>query len=84
MVNYLYYFLYYKLMYTISARIPEELKKKLKEYGINVSDIVRKALMKEVKKKEAEKIKKELQQLKAIRKLSSKEITVLIREDRER
>jgi len=71
-------------MYTISARIPEELKKKLKEYGINVSDIVRKALMKEVKKKEAEKIKKELQQLKAIRKLSSKEITVLIREDRER
>lgn len=71
-------------MYTISARIPKELKKKLKEYGINVSDIVRKALTKEVKKKEAEKIKKELEQLKVIKKLSSKEIAMLIREDRER
>ena len=36
------------------------------------------------KEKEAEKIKKELKQLKAIRKLSTKEITMLIREDRER
>lgn len=36
------------------------------------------------KEKEAEKIKKELEQLKAIRKLPSKEITMLIREDRER
>ena len=36
------------------------------------------------KEKEEEKIKKELKQLKAIRKLSTKEITMLIREDRER
>lgn len=47
-------------MRVISAKIPDELKKKLDEYGINVSEAVRRTLEQEVLALEGAKLKKRL------------------------
>ena len=39
---------------TISVRIPKELKEKIDRYGVRVSEVVRKALEEEVRRRELE------------------------------
>ncbi|BCS92399.1 hypothetical protein L3N51_02122 [Metallosphaera sp. J1] len=69
---------------TLSVRIPEELKRELEKYGINEAEVIRKALMLEVKKARARELNSELNRIDHIlRKLSAKEGTESIREDRE-
>ena len=69
----------------VSAKIPKKVKDKIKEYKINVSEVIRKSLEEEVKKREAIKIKKEIENNKnLIRKLKTEDVTILIRGDRER
>ncbi|MEM2935474.1 MAG: hypothetical protein QXF32_03830 [Candidatus Thermoplasmatota archaeon] len=68
----------------VSAKIPKELKKKLEEYDIKVSKLIRKAISEEIRKIEMKKMEKEINNLrKIIKKINSEEITKSIREDRE-
>ena len=39
---------------TVSVRIPRELKEEAKRYGINISEVARRALEKEVKRRKLE------------------------------
>ena len=41
----------------VSVRVPKELREELKKYGVNVSQIVRKALEEEVKRRRIEELK---------------------------
>ncbi len=41
-------------MATITIRIPEEMKEKIKKYGIEAANVTRKALDEEIKKRELE------------------------------
>jgi len=47
-------FLYYIMSVTITVRIPKKLKEEAKKYGINISQIVRKALEEELRKRKLE------------------------------
>ncbi len=70
---------------TISAKIPKELRKKMKEYGIKSSEVIRKAIYREIKKNEMKKIKEEMKSIKPIiNKIPIEDIIESIREDRER
>ena len=69
---------------TVSAKVPNELKKKLRELNINISQLVRSAIEEEVKRREEEELRTlagEVSQL--LRKIPSTEITKVIRETRE-
>lgn len=48
----------------ISVRVPKWLKEKLEKYRINIAEVVRKSLLKEVEKIELEEIEKQLDSLK--------------------
>lgn len=72
---------------TVSTKVRKELWEKAKQYNINVSEVLRKALEEEVKRREeeearksAKRIAKELKELKIL----PEEVTRLIREDRDR
>ena len=70
---------------TISAKIPKELRKKMKEYGIKSSEVIRKAIYREIKKNEMKKIKEEMKSIKPIiNKIPIESVIQSIREDRER
>lgn len=43
---------------TVSAKIPSELKKKLNDFGVNVSGLMRETLQSEVKRLEKERLRK--------------------------
>ena len=47
----------------ISVRVPKWLKEKLKKYGVNIAEVVRKSLLKEIEKIELEEIGKQLDTL---------------------
>ncbi len=69
---------------TISVKIPAELKEKLDKYGISPSKLIRETLEKEVLKREAEEINRELSKMKDIlKRFSLDEVVESIREDRE-
>ena len=70
---------------TISAKIPKELRKKMKEYGIKSSEVIRKAIYREIKKNEMKKLKEEMESVKPIiNKIPIESVIQSIREDRER
>ncbi|MCD6448861.1 MAG: hypothetical protein J7L58_07490 [Thermoplasmata archaeon] len=70
---------------TVSAKIPKKYKKKIDEYGISVSRVIRKAIEEEIRKVEALKIKRRIEEnRKLIKKIKSEDVVALIREDRER
>ena len=69
---------------TVSAKIRRELYEKLRKYGIVVSDVIRKALEEEVRRREEEEIKEALVKAqKILKKISSEEIVNAIRACRE-
>ncbi len=70
---------------TVSAKIPDEMKEKIKEHHIQVSKVIRDALQYEIKKREAQKIRHDRENITLIlKKIRGKDVTRLIREDRER
>lgn len=70
---------------TVSAKIPREIKKKLDEFGIRPSEVIRRALNEEIKEAELRGLKKEAEAVKPIlAKISSEVVEKSIREDRER
>ena len=70
---------------TVSAKIPKQLKQRMQRLKIKPSKILRKALEDEVKKRELEELKEEINRLKPIfDKLNAEDAVKGIREDRER
>jgi post-segregation antitoxin (ccd killing protein) len=67
----------------ISIRIDKNLKEKAKELGINIKDVVEKALKEEIAKRKAEKVKKLAEKLSELMKdVTPEEFTRLIKETR--
>ncbi|MGQ9469600.1 MAG: type II toxin-antitoxin system CcdA family antitoxin [Nitrososphaerales archaeon] len=70
---------------TISVKVPPELKEKIKKLGIKPSKLMRKAIEEEVRRREVERIKEEIEMMRPIlSKISIEEIVKSIKEDRER
>ncbi|MDW8033980.1 MAG: type II toxin-antitoxin system CcdA family antitoxin [Nitrososphaerota archaeon] len=68
----------------VTVRVNKELKRKIKEFNINVSEVVRKALEEEVEKREKEALLKSLAEAKRVlSKLSDEDIIQAIRSSRE-
>ena len=68
----------------ITVRVDRETKRKIKKHGINVSQTVRRALQREIAKKEEENLHRALNEAGLIlRKIPEKEIVRLIRESRD-
>ncbi len=69
---------------TVSTKIPKQLKEKIQRYKIKPTKILRKALEDEVKRREIEELKQEINKLKPVlEKVSMDDIVRSIREDRE-
>ena len=69
---------------TVSTKIPKQLKEKIQRLKIKPSKILRKALEDEVKKREMEELKEEINKLKPVlEKVSMDDIVKSIKEDRE-
>ncbi len=69
---------------TVSTKIPKQLREKIQHLKIKPSKIMRKALEDEVKKREVEELKEEINKLKPIlEKITMDDIVKTIREDRD-
>ena len=69
---------------TASTKIKKELKEEAEKLGINISEVLRKALEEEVRRRKLEKLKKRLEELSDILdKIDIDRIVKSIREDRE-
>ena len=69
---------------TISVKIPIEVKEKLEKYGIKPSELLKRAIYEELRRRGAEELEKEISELKdLLNKLSSEFVVKSIREDRE-
>ena len=70
---------------TVSVKVPAEIKQKLKKYGIKPSKLLRKTLEQEIRKREIEEIKTEIQNLgDALDRIDMADVIATIREDREK
>ena len=70
---------------TVSIKVPAEIKQKLKKYGIKPSKLLRKTLEQEIRKREIEEIKTEIQNLgDALDRIDMADVVATIREDREK
>ena len=69
---------------TVSTKIPKQLKEKMRTLKIKPSRILRKAIEDEIKRKEAEQLRVEIDKLKPIlEKVSIEDIVKSVREDRD-
>ena len=69
---------------TISARIKKELKEEMDKLGIKPSEIIRKAIEENIKKRKKEILKKKLEEVEGIlNKIDEEEWVSAIRESRE-
>ncbi len=69
---------------TVSVKLSHELKEKLEKLGIKPSKLLRKAIEEELRRREVERIKAEIMNLKPVLdRIPAKEVVKLIREDRE-
>jgi myo-inositol-1-phosphate synthase len=70
---------------TVSAKIPKKLKELIEKYNIKPSQIIRRAIEEEVRKRALEELEGRAKKLsKRLERISEEEIVRLIREDRER
>jgi post-segregation antitoxin (ccd killing protein) len=69
---------------TVTAKIPAELKKKLTKLGVNVSELTREALQREVERLERERLRNLCEEAsKILRKVPVEEIVEAVRASRE-
>lgn len=69
---------------TVSTKIPKQLKEKMDQLKIKPSKLLRKAIEDEIKRRETEELKKEIDNLKPIlEKVRMEDIVKSIREDRD-
>ncbi|MCJ7613721.1 type II toxin-antitoxin system CcdA family antitoxin [Candidatus Bathyarchaeota archaeon] len=70
---------------TVSTKIPKQLKEKIKQLNIKPSKLLRKAIEDEIRRREAEKLKEDIEKLKpTLDMVSVEDIVKAIREDRTR
>ncbi|MEM2342390.1 MAG: CopG family transcriptional regulator [Candidatus Bathyarchaeia archaeon] len=70
---------------TVSVKIPREIKDKLEKLGIKPSLLLKEAILKEIRRREMEDLRRRINEVKPILKRISIEYAVKsIREDRER
>ena len=70
---------------TVSAKVPRELREKAAKHGINVNQLIRKALEEEVRRREREHLKGMAQEVSLIlSKVSAEDIVKIVKEDRMR
>ncbi len=75
--------MYYVGWVTVSAKIRRDLYERLKKYNVPVSEVIRRALEEEVKKREEEEVRNALKYAqKILKKIPSEEIVAIIRESR--
>jgi polyhydroxyalkanoate synthesis regulator phasin len=68
----------------VSTKIPKQLKEKMQRFKIKPSGILRKALEDEVRKREIEELKEEIDRLRpTLEKVSVEDVVKSIREDRD-
>jgi antitoxin CcdA len=69
---------------TVSTKIPKQLKEKMRTLKIKPSRLLRKAIEDEIKRKETEQLREEIDKLKPIlEKVSIEDIVKSLREDRD-
>ena len=69
---------------TVTAKIPEQLKKRLAALEVNVSELIRRALEREVEKAEGERVRKLADEAgRILQKIPSGELVHAVRESRE-
>ena len=69
---------------TVSAKVPAEVKQKMRKYGIKPSKLLRETLEQEIRKREIEEIKSEIQELgDALDRIDMAQVVSTIRADRE-
>jgi antitoxin CcdA len=69
---------------TISAKIPKEMRKKLEEFHVPISKVIRAALEDEIRKKEEEQVAINLEHArKILKKVPMEETAAIIRADRD-
>jgi len=69
---------------TVSAKVRRELWEKLKSYGVNISEVIRRSLEEEVRRREEEEVRRLLGKAsKHLSKLSEEEVIESIRKSRE-
>jgi antitoxin CcdA len=69
---------------TVSVKVPAELKQKMRKYGIKPSKLLRETLEQEIRKREIEEIKSEIQELgDALDRIDMSQVVSTIRADRE-
>jgi post-segregation antitoxin (ccd killing protein) len=74
------------MMYsTVTAKIPRELKQKLKERGINISEVIRRALEQEIAAREERELREMLDEIRANlgERLSEEDVVRAVRASRE-
>jgi len=70
---------------TVSAKVPSELRERMRELGIRASQLLRRAIEEEVRRREIDRIKASIQELKpALERVTVEEAVRSIRQDRER
>lgn len=69
---------------TVSVKVPLEVKRRLEELGIKPSEVFRRAIEEELRRRELEEIEKELSELESVLSKFSRDFVVKsIREDRD-
>ena len=69
---------------TVSVKIPTELREKMRKLGIRPSALLRRAIEEEVRRLEAERVKRKIEELKPILdRITMEDVVQAIREDRE-
>lgn len=69
---------------TVSVKVPSEIKEKMKQLGIKPSELLRKAIMEEIRRRQVKRIKEEIQDQKAaLDRIPIENVIQSIREDRE-
>ncbi|MGC8593966.1 MAG: type II toxin-antitoxin system CcdA family antitoxin [Nitrososphaeria archaeon] len=69
---------------TVSTKVKKEVLEKARRYGINVSEVLRENLEREIARKEEEEARNSARKISKELKLSEEEVARIIREDRER
>jgi post-segregation antitoxin (ccd killing protein) len=69
---------------TVSVKVPQTMREKMKQLGIKPSELLRRAIEEEIKRKQVQKIKEEIRSIKAtLDKIPMETIIQSVREDRE-
>ncbi|RLI91882.1 MAG: hypothetical protein DRO95_03390 [Candidatus Altiarchaeales archaeon] len=69
----------------ISVRISKKVKEELERFDVNISDVVKRSLREEIRKKKIEILKRRVKDMShLLKKITDKEVVRLIREERER